>query len=54
MLEKVLASNSSFQEYRVEHDFPTIGHRVMLLNSCRINRVHVGIDMILVAIKEIR
>jgi two-component system CheB/CheR fusion protein len=53
MLEKVLANNSHFQEYRVEHDFPIIGHRVMLLNSCRINRVNVGIDMILVAIKEI-
>jgi two-component system CheB/CheR fusion protein len=53
MLEKVLANNSRFQEYRVEHDFPIIGHRVMLLNSCRINRVNVGIDMILVAIKEI-
>jgi two-component system CheB/CheR fusion protein len=53
MLDKVLATNSHFQECRVEHDFPAIGHRVMLLNSCRINRQHVGIDMILVAIKEI-
>jgi chemotaxis protein methyltransferase CheR len=53
MLEKVLANNSRFQEYRVEHDFPIIGHRVMLINSCRINRVNVGIVMILVAIKEI-
>jgi two-component system CheB/CheR fusion protein len=53
MLEKVLANNSRFQEYRVEHDFPIIGHQVMLLNSCRINRVNVGVDMILVALKEI-
>jgi len=33
LLETVLPHNYSFDDYRVEHDFPAIGHRIMLLNA---------------------
>ena len=36
MLKDVIGKNSIFDGYRVEHDFPGIGHRVMLLNARRV------------------
>ena len=36
LLEDVLPSNRAFEEYEVEHDFPVIGHRAMLLNARRV------------------
>lgn len=32
-MEKVLPRNSQFENFEVEHDFPTIGRRTMLLNA---------------------
>jgi two-component system, chemotaxis family, CheB/CheR fusion protein len=34
----VLETNQSFQDFEVEHDFPTIGHKIMLLNARRLLR----------------
>jgi two-component system CheB/CheR fusion protein len=36
LLEEILPKNSSFHDFKVEHHFPKIGHRVMLLNARRI------------------
>jgi two-component system CheB/CheR fusion protein len=36
ILKEVLEKESVFEGYQVEHDFPGIGHRVMLLNARRI------------------
>lgn len=36
MLEEVLTKNKDFDDYVVEHNFPTIGHRKMRLNARRI------------------
>ncbi|MFA5019334.1 MAG: CheR family methyltransferase, partial [Methylobacter sp.] len=33
LLETVLPHNQAFNDYKVEHDFPAIGHRIMLLNA---------------------
>lgn len=33
LLEKIIPEKSSFQDYEVAHDFPTLGHRVMWLNA---------------------
>jgi len=33
ILKEVLEKDAVFEGYRVEHDFPAIGHRVMLLNA---------------------
>jgi PAS domain S-box-containing protein len=36
LLEDILPKTSSFDDFEVEHDFPDIGKRIMLLNACRI------------------
>jgi two-component system CheB/CheR fusion protein len=36
LLEEILPKNSSFQDFKVEHHFPKIGHKVFLLNARRI------------------
>ena len=36
MLKDIIDKNSVFEGYRVEQDFPEIGHRVMLLNARRV------------------
>jgi PAS domain S-box-containing protein len=35
LLEEIIPHNSSFEDFEVEHDFETIGHRTMLLNARR-------------------
>ena len=37
LLETVLPENTSFDDFRVEHDFPRVGRRVLLLNARRIS-----------------
>ena len=36
LLEDILPKTISFDNFEVEHDFPDIGKRIMLLNACRI------------------
>ena len=36
LLGTIIPENTSFDDFRVEHDFPGIGHRVMLLNARRV------------------
>ncbi|MBI9084847.1 MAG: PAS domain-containing protein [Desulfobacterales bacterium] len=53
LLETILPQQTSFDNYEVEHDFATIGKRVMLLNARQIER---GMDkerIILLAIEDI-
>jgi two-component system CheB/CheR fusion protein len=38
LLEKILVINQSFHDFEVEHNFSTLGHRIMLLNGRRIRR----------------
>ena len=35
LLEDILPKTTSFDNFEVEHDFPDIGKRIMLLNACR-------------------
>lgn len=51
LLERILPSNQSFNDYLVEHDFPVIGHRKMLLNARRIIGKAGGPQMILLAME---
>jgi two-component system CheB/CheR fusion protein len=53
LLEDVLPKNSEFQGFRVEYDFPAIGHRAMLLNARRIYAETDRPQMILLAIEDI-
>jgi two-component system CheB/CheR fusion protein len=55
LLEKVLVINQSFHDFEVEHDFSTLGHRIMLLNGRRIRRAGPSArkQLILLAIEDI-
>jgi PAS domain S-box-containing protein len=53
LLDETLNRNTTFQDLEVEHTFPTIGHRVMLLNARRIRREAGASELILLAIEDI-
>ena len=42
-----------FEDFRVEHDFPTIGHRVLLLNARQIELGAEPARLILLAMEDI-
>jgi light-regulated signal transduction histidine kinase (bacteriophytochrome) len=52
-LEEVIPRNNQFQNFEVEHEFPAIGRRTMLLNARQIYRKGIGAQMILLAIEDI-
>jgi PAS domain S-box-containing protein len=53
LLENILPQKVSFDNYEVEHDFATIGRRVMLLNARQIKRALGKERIILLAIEDI-
>jgi PAS domain S-box-containing protein len=52
LLEEVLTRNGKVVDYRVEHDFESLGERIMLLNANRMRREG-ATDTILLAITDI-
>ena len=53
LLETILPQKTSFENYEVEHDFTTIGKRIMLLNARQIQRGAGKERIILLAIEDI-
>jgi PAS domain S-box-containing protein len=53
LLESILTRNTSFDDYEVEHDFPVIGKRSMLLYARQIESVRSKERSILLAIQDI-
>ncbi len=53
LLEEVLPKKTSLRDYRVEHKFPAIGERVMLLNARRIQQKGGSEEQILLTIEDI-
>jgi two-component system, chemotaxis family, CheB/CheR fusion protein len=55
LLEKVQVTNQSFHDIEVEHHFPAIGHKIMLLNGRRIVSEQEGTrnHLILLAMEDI-
>ncbi len=53
LLETILPQKTTFENYEVEHDFTTIGKRIMLLNARQIHRVLGKERIILLAIEDI-
>ncbi|NTU43267.1 MAG: PAS domain S-box protein, partial [Nitrospirales bacterium] len=53
LLEAILPRNDRVDNYEVEHTFPTLGHKTMLLNARHIHRGETGTPMILLAIEDI-
>lgn len=53
LLENILPSNTFFDDFKVEHDFPEIGHKVMILNARRIYTPEEKEEIILLAMEDI-
>lgn len=53
LLEEMLPQNNKFDDYKVEHVFSSIGHKIMLLNARRITQAEKGPLLILLAIEDI-
>ena len=53
LLEEIIPPNTHFNNFEVDHAFPRIGRKKVLLNARRIYREGKGTDMILLAIEDI-
>ena len=53
LLEDILPGHHTFEEHEVEHDFPVIGHRVMLLNARRVCPQEGSSPLILLAFQDV-
>ena len=53
LLEEVLPENAAFDDFEVDHVFPSIGRKCMLLNARRISRADNSTESILLAIEDI-
>ena len=53
LLQDILPNNTSFEDFRVEHDFPAIGHKVLLLNARRIASQDQRPHLILLAMEDV-
>jgi signal transduction histidine kinase len=53
LLEGILPKNATFEDFEVDHEFPTIGTRTMVLNARRIYRDAGKTQLILLAIEDV-
>jgi two-component system CheB/CheR fusion protein len=53
LLEEIIPQNTSFKDFEVEHDFPKLGHKTMLLNARRLPAAGKRPSMILLAIEDV-
>lgn len=53
LLEDILPKNTFFEDFKVEHDFPRIGHKIMMLNARRIYRTNENNPIMLLAMEDI-
>lgn len=53
LLEEILPESSQFNDFELEHEFPAIGHRAMLLNGRRLIDQDGHTELILLAIEDI-
>jgi signal transduction histidine kinase len=54
LLEEILPKRTHFSNFEVEHDFPTVGHKIMRLNARQIRQEGIiGRKMILLAAEDI-
>jgi two-component system CheB/CheR fusion protein len=53
LVEEILPKDTVINNYEVEHDFPGIGHKTVLLNARQIFRENIGSHIILLAMEDI-
>jgi two-component system CheB/CheR fusion protein len=54
LLSELLVNNSVFNDYLVEHHFPGIGYKKLLLNARRLVQSEIGKEFILLAMDEVK
>jgi len=52
LLEDIVPQSSVFNDFELEHDFPSIGRRVMLLNARRLEAGHHG-ELLVLAMEDV-
>ena len=52
LLEDILEKNTEIEGFKIEHDFPESGHRILILNARRV-KSNVGPELILLAIEDV-
>jgi PAS domain S-box-containing protein len=52
LLEDIVPTSSFFNDFELEHDFPTIGRRVMLLNARKLQAGHHG-ELLVLAMEDV-
>jgi len=53
LLEEVLPRDQAVEDFEVDHDFPRLGRRIMVLNARRLERDEPGRELILLAIQDL-
>jgi PAS domain S-box-containing protein len=53
LLEEILPGNDTVDDYEIEHNFESIGRKIMLLNACKIREKNTDQPIILLAIEDI-
>jgi two-component system CheB/CheR fusion protein len=53
LLEKIIPEKRAFEDFRVEHTFPKIGRKAMILNARKIEQKAGGRELILLAIEDV-
>lgn len=53
LLEDIVPKNTHFEDFKVEHEFPRIGHKIMVLNARRIYTVGDEKPIMLLAMEDI-
>jgi PAS domain S-box-containing protein len=53
LLEDIVPTSIKFDDYEIDHVFPTIGHKIVLLSARRIYQEGIGTERILLAIEDI-
>ena len=52
LLEDIVPKSSFFEDFELEHTFPEIGRRVMVLNACKLPAGHHG-ELLLLAMEDV-
>ena len=53
LLEEIIPENTNFNDFLVEHEFPYIGHKTMLLNARRVFRPDNQAELLILAIEDV-
>lgn len=52
LLDQVITQDLVFEGYEIEHTFPHLGHKKLIINARKIIRQKTGRDMILLALDD--